>query len=59
MGFKEKRKACGLTQCDVAKLLGVTHSAVAMWETGRVLPRAALLKKIAELYQCTVDELLK
>lgn len=32
---------------------------VFQWEKGQTLPRASLLPTIAELYGCTVDELLK
>ncbi len=30
-----------------------------MWDTGRNNPRADMLPKIAKLYGCTVDELLR
>ena len=53
------RTKAGLTQTEVAKKLNVTQSAVAMWENGRTYPRTLILKKLAELYKCTVDELLK
>lgn len=53
------RAKCGLTQSEVAKALDVTQSAVAMWENGRTYPRVSILKKLADLYNCTVDDLLK
>ena len=37
----------------------MTDAAVYMWETGKQAPRASRLPEIAELYGCTVDELLK
>lgn len=59
MTFFQARQKAGLTQSQVAKALGVDQSAVCLWETGKTSPRAATLFKIAKLYGCTVDELLK
>ncbi|MCL2362377.1 MAG: helix-turn-helix domain-containing protein [Defluviitaleaceae bacterium] len=56
--FKEQRKKAGLRQEKVGTQLGVTQGLVSQWETGRCLPRADLLPKIAVLYGCSVDELL-
>lgn len=53
------RKRAGLLQRQVAEALGVSMGAVAMWDTGRNMPRADMLPKIAKLYNCTVDELLR
>lgn len=59
MGFAQKRKAAGLTQAKVAEALGVTDSAVNQWEKGKTFPKTELLPKIATLYGCSIDELLK
>lgn len=59
MSFLIAREKSGLTQREVAEQIGVDQSAVSFWETGKTLPRAALLVKLANLYHCTVDELLK
>lgn len=59
MSFRKARQAAQLTQAQVADALGVSGAAVALWDKGDTLPRAALLPKIAELYGCTIDELLK
>jgi putative transcriptional regulator len=59
MSFLSARLNAGLTQSKVAESLGVTDAAVSMWETEKTRPRASLLPKIAALYNCTVDELLK
>lgn len=58
MSFKKAREKSGLTQQDLAALLGVDQSAVCLWETGKTQPRAKLLPKIAELLHCSVDDLL-
>lgn len=59
MGFLLARTSAGLSQVDVAKEMGVSDAAVSMWETGKTQPRAGLLVKLAALYGCTVDELLR
>ena len=45
----EKRSALGLTQKDMAKLLGASALSVYKWESGQVQPRAAQLERIAEV----------
>lgn len=59
MRLQEARTKAGLSQRAVAKELGITDAAVCLWETGKNLPRAALLPKLAALYGTTVDELLR
>lgn len=59
MKIKELRESRRLTQSDLATSLNVGRTTVAMWEAGGSLPRAELLPKIAKLFGCTVDELLK
>jgi transcriptional regulator with XRE-family HTH domain len=47
--IKEKRLAKGLTQDELAELVGVKNSAVAKWETGRVSEiKRSNLKKLAD-----------
>lgn len=59
MSLESARKKAGLLQREVAQALGVSLGTVAMWDTGRNMPRASQLPKIAELYGVTVDELLR
>ncbi len=59
MGFLQMRKAAGLTQALAAKIIGVTEASVCMWETGKTLPRAALLPKVAEAYGCSIEDLYR
>lgn len=59
MLLKEKRLKSGKTQIELSEALEVAQSTVAMWETGKAYPRAALLPKIAQVLGCTVDELLQ
>lgn len=55
--LKALRERVGLSQTEVAKALGVQQTTVSMWETGDNMPRAALLPQLAELYQCTINDL--
>ena len=59
MNISNARIKCGMTQEDLAKKLGVIQSAVSQWETGKSKPRADMLLKLAEIFGCTVDELLR
>lgn len=56
--FKELRELQGLKQIDVCPILNVTQGLVSQWETGKSSPRIELLPKLADLYNCTIDELL-
>lgn len=56
--IRKARKAVGIKQGELARLVGVTSGAVSQWEKGRTLPGAEKLKRIAEALNTTVDELL-
>lgn len=58
MSFRKMREKSGMSQKDLAEELGVDQSAVCLWETGKTLPRAKLLPKIANILGCSTDELL-
>lgn len=58
LSLKKLRKESGLSQESVATYVGVCQSAVAMWETGKTMPRTETLPKLAALFGCTVDEML-
>jgi len=45
----DKRAALGITQKQMAQLLGASSISVYKWETGHVHPRAAQLERIAEV----------
>lgn len=59
MSFYNARKAAGLTQIQAAKLLGVTDATISQWENGETKPKTSRLAKVAQVYGCTIDELLK
>lgn len=62
MEFCEKlrmlRKNKGLTQEELAEILYVSRTAVSKWESGKGYPEINTLRKLAELFQVTVDELI-
>lgn len=52
------RKKKGLSQKQLANILGVTSSAVAMWEKNKRRPDIDMVKKIAIYHGVTTDTLL-
>lgn len=59
LNIKKIREEKGLTQMELATVLNVSQSTIAMWETNKSLPRVETLKAIAKAFGCTVDELLQ
>jgi transcriptional regulator with XRE-family HTH domain len=53
------RKEKGLTQAELADMLGLTNKAVSKWETGEAFPETAQLVPLSTIFSVTVDELLK
>lgn len=54
----ELRKHADLSQAEIAKMLGVTNKAVSKWETGKSKPSTDVLKKLSEIFNISMDELL-
>ena len=63
MTFAEKltklRRAQNYTQEQFADLLGVSRQAVSKWESGTAYPETDKLIKIGEMFDCSIDYLLK
>lgn len=59
MSFRNARKAANLTQAQAAEKFGVTVATISLWELGTNRPNAKRLALIAEVYGCTIDDLLK
>ena len=53
----EARRQKGLTQEALADMLGVTAQAVSKWERGESMPETALLPKLAQILDTSIDEL--
>lgn len=62
MTLGERIKACrqsaGMSREKVAELVGVSHQAVAKWETDQTAPNTKNLFRLAEIFGTTVDLLL-
>lgn len=52
------RKKCGLSQEAVAEKLGVSRQTISKWETDETVPDIRQSKKMAVLYNMTLDELI-
>ena len=57
--LREKRKGKGLTQKEVAQKLFVSRQAVSNWETGKNFPDFPTLILLTDLYQSSLDKLVK
>jgi len=56
--IKEERKKKKLSQENLAQLLHVTAGAVCKWEKGKNLPDQIKISEIANIFDCTVEEIL-
>ncbi len=56
--LKEMRLERGLTQKEVAKLLGFkSDDRICLWEKGKAMPSVINLLKICKIYEVKVEEL--
>ena len=51
------RKKSGLTQEELAQMLGVTFQAISKWENAKAAPDIAFLPIMADIFCCYIDEL--
>lgn len=58
MNFVLARKRLGLTQAEMAKILGVNQATICSWETGKYKPNVRIVQRVAEAYHTTVDDVL-
>lgn len=56
--LREARKAKGLTQVEVSRIIGISQNGYSDWETGKNRVDARSLGRLAELYGVTVNYLL-
>lgn len=55
--LKTKRKQLEMTQQNIAGKLGITQSTYAYYETGKNEPDLETLRKIADIFDTTIDYL--
>lgn len=56
--LRQLRKEKGLTQADLAKLLGVSQQAIGNYESGVRQPDSGTMVKLADFFDTSVDYLL-
>ena len=52
------RKIKGLSQIELAEKIGVKSNTISQYESGKRNPNFKILKKLAKVLNCTVDELI-
>lgn len=57
--LRDKRKELGITQPQLAKILGVSQSAIGSWETDTNSPRATLLYDLFDILHCDANYLFQ
>lgn len=58
MTLRQARERAGISAAEAARRLRVTRQAVSQWDTGTKFPNVKRLAEVAELYGCTVRELM-
>lgn len=53
------RRQAGYTQESLSEALGVSRQAVSKWESAQTMPEAATLLMLADLLNCTLDQLMR
>lgn len=49
----------GLTQCQLAGMIGCRQKDISRWESGECTPSSASLLKLSAALGCTMEELIK
>ena len=57
--LKARRNELNFTQDHVAEELGITRQTMSNWENGRSYPDIERIIRLSEIYQLSLDELLK
>ena len=53
----EKRNAKKLTQKKLAEKIDSCQGTIASWEVGKAYPNALFLASLADVFECTIDEI--
>ena len=52
------RKKTGYSQDKLAEMLHISPQAISKWENGHTLPETSLLPVLAQIFSCTIDEII-
>ena len=52
------RKKCNMTQLDLANDIGISDKAVSKWERDLSVPDISTIKKLAEIFNVSVEDLM-
>lgn len=56
--IQQLRKNTGLTQADLAKKIGISHTQMARYEIKNIYPPADVLKNLADVFATSIDYLV-
>ena len=56
--LRNRRRAANMSQKDLGDKLNVVQGTIASWEKGRNEPSIAMLVQLADIFDCTLDELV-
>lgn len=56
--LRQRREYVGLSRADVARLAGISVETLKKWEAGKRNPRTLYLKRVAEVLNCKVDDII-
>ena len=55
--IEEKRVRLGLTQRDLAEIIGVDRTTMGKWELGRTVPRVEKLLALTKILDCSIEDI--
>lgn len=56
--LKGLRLRANLTQDRVADAINISQTSVSLWEAGKTVPKLQKVKGLANLYNCTIDDII-
>ena len=56
--LKYQRQILQISQKELAKMLNTTHKTISHWETGYTEPSIAQLISLADIFECSIDDLV-
>lgn len=57
--IKERREAKGISQSELARLVGLSRQAVSLWESGSRIPSLDSLEAVANVLECAIGDLVR